>query len=274
MFDRDFDAWRFNLADGYYWVSRWVIRIWNAVRGTAQRIDDIWLLGDYLAAPFWAIATWIERIYNVFYHFQFIYPAIVRKLQVLWDDFHSLSFDVLDIGGLLDFLQSPVNWFLTYIVSFWGHLGELLENPVSWLSGMILEFSGDLWELAQDAPSYIIRAIEDNLPTVWAWLSDPTQFLLDILYELNALIPDFLLDPLGFIEDIVSAAVPDLDSLIKDPAQWLLDAIWRLSGDLYEIVVNAPGWFLMTLISVIDEELEDIEEWLISTVDRLLNRVW
>jgi len=272
--DKDFEYFHYNFAVVFWWIERNLLKIWKFLADTARNVQGVWLIGDFLYDLLWDASVRVLRMYDAFYWLEHNLPSFVNLVRDIYEEVGEVLSTITDIGGLFDFLTQPVTWFITYIVSYWPSLGELLDNPLLWFQDRVLEFSGDLWEFATDAYTFLWNYITDEFPFLEKISLDPVGFVTDQIRLLNELAVELLSDPTKFIEESIKYSFPDLSDLLIDPVFWLTDTIRTLSADLAQIVENGREWLWTTFTDILDKELEEKQEWLTNTADRLLRLIW
>ncbi len=258
------------LHDAAWWIGRVGSQFW----WLWHDIRDIWLIGTWLAGPFYEVYV---RCYEVADKLD---NADQRIESLSWDDFIDnfegwamkfLGADAVDFyyfgNDLFRFslhkiglshekaIVASVNfpgWVLWKVKDEWGFLGDIAIDPAGWIKAKIVaEFPG-LAYLFEDPVRWVYYMLGSSWADTIHWKYHLLGYLIYCSGESmqNSIIWD--MNPKLWIRTKVLERWPFLDNLLLDPVGW----IWLKWKDS------------------IDRYLDTHIDWLVRTVARVLNLIW
>lgn len=220
---------------GFLWSSGWKLELYaQDLYSLGASIQGIYLIGEYLAAPFMALADLIASAgYYLRAADDILYNASAR------------------INAILD------GWLFIDIL-YWasGHFREIRENTYNWIIGLLAAVSGYLIQVAF-YPSEFVRIFWTNL-VAWAafFLYDPHNWLRAFFSVLRYEAWQLLYDPFSLVRDKIYAISQDLYQIVNDPFGWVREKLIVLLPDGALFLFDIFRWFDIR-IRAFSQELSD-----------------
>lgn len=195
----------------------------------ADDIEDVILVGDYLAAPFEALA-------GIFSRAQSACCSASTALQ-----------------ELLDALEAGVSWeaVLGLIQEHWPELIAFIDDPVAYLTDIVQELIPELPEWLDDPVAYITEIVQELIPELPDWLDDPIGWLTATLQEHFPTLYAIHEDPDAWLRERVEALLrelfEDVEAFLENAWSWLLDryedAFENIHDRLYYLAEHTLRYF-------------------------------
>lgn len=187
---------------------------------TADGIYDVWLVGVYLAEPFYVAADYVQSISNLF----------------IWED---------GSEGVIG------NWILTLpslagvielLISYIPHFQSFMSNPIGFVQDFFAQISDDFWRFIYDTGNWFSVHFYEQVPWLGLFIFDPLGFILDQLIEIAGWIVDFLENPLYYIEYWVRLIWPNIDEILDFTYIVIVRAIAETIGWIWDFLEAPLSW--------------------------------
>jgi len=217
----------------------------------AEDISGVWLLGSWLASPFYAVGV-----------------TLSWAADKLFDADNYLSEISVWVNGIV---SGTTFTDLLYYVS--GHFAMIRFNAKGWVLGQL----GSLhWEIAYFAVNPLdyfkwkLGTLIWNFPVL---ITDPWGWFRSLVWLRYPALYPFLVNPYNAAIMFLYNNFYTLWQVFAYPSTWLVNLIQANLPDLYQLLVN-PRWWLMLKISslfpVAYQFLQDPDGWIKERVRQLL----
>lgn len=182
----------------------------NRLNRLANDIDDVFLIGDHLASPFYWIAYYLYRaddycmdaddwLRNLWGKVEGIYSGSVFRALLFWvsGNYYQLAYNAVQwlrgqlglIGPEWFWLMYDPRWFVRLMIiriSYW--LDKIITNPGWSITELLRQYVSWMGSFLNNPTTFVIGLLMVYLPDIWTLLTNPFQF---ILTRINLMIYDF-----------------------------------------------------------------------------------
>lgn len=192
---------------------------------TYQKIREVWLIGPYLAWPFYFVSQWFFDARDYSWQAE----VLVRYLK-RW------------IDGL-----SSGNTFSQLLYRIAAPLWEVVYDPRGWLIKRIRDVGGSLYALYANANTWVTIKVETNFPFLKGIRDNPRQWLVDLL---NARFPGII------------SIFQDFDGWLKSRVEWFYPFIYRLRIDPIGYIIGLINSRYPAFVRFLDNPEHEIYRYL------------
>lgn len=218
---------------------------------TYQSIKEIWLIGLYLAWPFY-----------------FVSQAFFAARDLSWDADQLIK----TIQGWVDGLITG-DTFRQLYYNLGYHFWQLLNNPVGWLVERFYETSYDLFSIYINARAWLEAKVILSFPFIadirinpYGWirnllqitygyaadfLNDPDGFLRSRLQWIYPFIASLSITPVGYITSLIISRYPFFGQFFDDMPGEIARALGNRYPDLLLLFSNPRFWFEEKLLELL-----------------------
>lgn len=218
----------------------------------AIAIDQVWLLGDYLAYPFYATAERFAILEAEFYN-----------LSGDWYGFYTWLIGKLDIGGvlasleeyaedLISFIRDPDYYFRNLIYTKFPALKGLFEDPIAYVLEVIIQYTGFDYD----------------------FIFHPVQWIEDIVNRVTGSIQDFISNPHAFIVDRLSEIMPTFYDLITDARRWVVDRVVEEFPYIYDLLSDPQSFIEDRIMDILENVKDRYEGRILKLVENILQAIF
>lgn len=231
----------------------WKFSEWGTVcYNLSKSVTGVPIIGEYLKWPFYYM---YEKCYWVAHY---LFKADQRIESLGWDEF----------------IWSPGAWLLVRLGADIGSATHYRYRPWAWI----------IWKFRKE--HLILDALLDR---DFYWIGNYVLDRWPILREIT-------LDPRGWVWDRVKERWWWVDELIYHPGRWFLVTqgadvgraeyyqyqpwrwfIWKFRKEhlpIDALLDRDTRWLWNWITEAIDRYIDDHLDWVVSTVSRLLNKIW
>ena len=238
---------------------------------TYHDIKEVWLIGPYLAWPFYFIG------YTFFG---------ARDLSWEADGF------VKDIKKWVDGIVSG-NTFAELFYNLAYHTWQLIRDPRGWTIDRLREVSNDLYSLYTNAKAWIEVKVIDSFPFMsqmrydmrgWAIgliattfgsgldiLLNPRSYVIDRISEKYPFLSSLLYSPASYIIGLVNSRYPSLIRFLDNPEHETFRYLTNLYPDLFLLYINPRQWFEDKLLDVFGLQVDPMLGFTLSVLKGILD---
>jgi len=234
------------------WLVGWNIDgISRRFKNLAEDISGVWLLGSWLASPFYAVGV-----------------TLSWAADKLFDADNYLSEISVWVNGLVG---GSTFTDLLYYVS--GHFAMIRFNAKGWVLGQLNSLHWEIAYFAVNPLDYFkwkIGTLIWNFPVLianpWGWFKSLAWVFFPTLYP-------FLVNPYSAARNFLYNNFYPLWQVLFYPSTWLRNLIWANFPDLYQLLTNPALWLtfkIAGLFPVAYPILSDPEKWLKEQIRQML----
>lgn len=196
-----------------------IASFWDSL---ADQVQDVWVIGENLAAPF----RWVA---GLFYWLQDRAYALQDNWVDVWywiDLWADNAFDLSDLGrkagDLLTWLTDRVRMVRDIVRYWYPDLDDFMQDPRGKVIEYVQDLIGDALRVLDTIRERIRDELNDLIPYAATFFSSPSLWIVDRLIDYRYEIRDLLDDPRSWIMDKLNEIHPDLDDLVKNPAAFIV----------------------------------------------------
>lgn len=240
-------------------------------KGIFNDIRDVWLLGTWLAWPFFFMYTYFmsagdfciqadDKLVDVI-----TWVKGITEGSTFW---HLLSNVTYDIGFILrdpvgwllwrldtisyiyrQLRDDPYGWFRDKLLAVFPIFYDIIYNTYWWFRDRIRDLSGDLVWLLDDSWGFIYHKVIGVFGWAWSLQFRASDSIIDWITERVWWFRSFLNQPRQTIIDFIRQQSWDIDELITDPRKWVNQRVFELLGIDYYSYENVITQITKKLIS-------------------------
>lgn len=222
---------------------------------TYQDIKDVWLLGDYLAWPFYFISTWCLEIRDIAWEgnktlgkfYLWVDQLISGTLFMDILDFLSYNYQWIRVDPLgfirenlkllsVDFsmfIASANSWFIDKLRQHFPELFHLASNVIGWLRDRIQALFPQVFPFLLSPLGTLYTWVVDQFPVIRALTYNPIGYIIARIIDYRPFLADFFNSPLMFIIEQIKSYNSDLTPLLINPKEFILSEISNWFGFKY-----------------------------------------
>lgn len=213
-----------------------------------KEIDNVYIIGDWLASPFKFIGEWLLYGESKAKEANNYIKDLLEWIYTIID---GLGFnDLIDWSSLwFKWLRSDRRLFLQQLLSYYLIDGLLfLSSPQEWVKRRILQLAFWFVDFISNPTNFIYLRLLQRV----FWLSDffnnPLAKILLWLYSFNVDLRELLRNPFGFIINKMFFTYIFLRRFFNNPRQFIIDEIGFYSVFLYRLIFDRER-FIFELIA-------------------------
>lgn len=245
----------------------WFVK--DSIRGRANAIRDVWLIGVHFASFLDYLADRVEDVANLC----FDTDTIIRNVMA-WVTGISEGYTFQDILDSLswvyyDIRHHPVDWVRDRFTDISGSLALLVWNPWAWLWDRFAELRGWFPGFLDNPIQWVVDRVYEHTWWFWAFLNDPSNAVITFISWWYWWILDFLNNPRQFVIDRVKEHVWWFGELLDNPVSWVLDRLYNIHWDLGDFSENPYAWFRQRILDELGLDEWDLDTpglWIINAV--------
>jgi len=235
-----------------WWLGYWLKVAAKEFYALYDAIEDIWLIGDYLAWPFYLIYYWLDFAGGR------AQEADDRFLEI-WRDLYDLL--TLETFDDLLYRLSYHFWWIVHFATIWvknrlyeisGHFRAIVDDAKSWVRGRLYEISGHLWWIV-------------NYPTTWVRAR---------LYEISTHFRRIVEDPLDWIRDFLYTISGHFWWIVNYPSSWIRARIIERWPGLRDLFDDPRRWLWLLFVAAFDWFWREYSDWLLQKLEDLISYMW
>jgi len=257
-----------------WWLGYWLKVAAEEFYALYDAIEDIWLIGDYLAWPFLLLYYWFDYAGG---RAQEADEAVLEIWRDLWDLLTTETFDDLLYGLSYHFwwivnyaddwvetrlesisdhfwwiINYATSWVRTRLYEVSGHFRDIVEDAVGWVRSRLYEISDHFWWIVNYATDWVRDRLYDISGHFWWIVNYATDWVRDRLYEISGHFWWIVNYATDWVKDRILEGWPHLHDLFYDPKKFLWD-----------LFVAAFEWFW-----------QEYDDWLLEKLENLISRMW
>lgn len=198
----------------------------------ADDIQDVWLIGVYLSAPF----RWLG---NSFY----------TARDLVWNAETTVRWIVQWVQGLL---SGTVLIELWTSITWW--FDQLYHNPDQFVHDALHRISYELYDIIVDARMWVRNKVLDVFPYLDDIQFSPSTWIRNLLTVTYGYAVNFLESPVSFVIDTVTFNFPELSEFIRSPTAYIEGKLAYKYPFLYNFF-NAP---IVTIVDWLTQQYPDL----------------
>jgi len=235
-----------------WWLGYWLKIVGGEFYALYDAIKDIWLIGDYLAWPFYLIHLWLDWAGGR------AQEADDRFLEIwrdLWDLLTGVTFDDLLYALSWNFwhiVHRARDWIKDKLIEISWNFHGIIYYATDWVRGKLFEISGHFREITYYATSWVRSRLYEISGHFWWIVNRATDWVKARLYEISWHLRAVVEWPVSWVKDRILEGWPHLYNLFYDPRRFL-----------WELFVAAFEWFW-----------QEYDDWLLEKLENLISRMW
>jgi hypothetical protein len=218
-------------------------RIRSQFYDTYTDIKDVYLLGKYLAWPFYFISEAFEQARDLAWQADDLLVWINTWVKGIVDG--NVIKDIIDMlsSNYRDIRNNPLEWVYYKIRDLSYELIRIVQDARQWFSNKLLQsypifnaliFAPIVWVKArvEEAFPAVVAFLASPAWSVWLWVNEQFPFMIallsypgsQVIVWINGQYPHFLpflQNPIGYVKNWVYDAFPDMYGFLNDPLWWL-----------------------------------------------------
>lgn len=218
-------------------ASRFVL-IASKFYALAAKIQNIYLIGQYLSTPFLNIGVFFSNaaldVLDISNQWNAFYSELQTQLQNIGTDNPLIEY----AQKLISFITNPKPVILKAIRALYPKIDAIHDDTYNFfkpiISQIITEITGGLQNIAETINGILSVVIPDfntlkNNPVLW---------VINRLKAYSGNLANFIIDPDGWIRDRLKLLFPDIAAFLLNPVNYILDKVvdgFELKLDKYMI---------------------------------------
>lgn len=241
---------------------------------TGESIDDVWLLGDWLAMPFYAVGWFFDTAEFVINAFRDLLVRIIEELFEIqdavaeWFDWTALieQFNLLIANAAL--------WIESIVTGWWPGLLYLFSWPLRFITETLIDELPQLDDLFNWPGVWLRLRIREHFPWIEGLLDDPLGWLWDWLVGAWEHLGELFESPLTWLDSWLDYLIPDWRAFSLDPSRWLDDLLAGLWPEWSDFKIDPIGWIVEQLLSLLEMQYERLHERIYGLAEHVLRFMW
>jgi len=240
-------------AHGPLWsLGYWLKEAASEFYDLYDAIKDIWLIGDYLAWPFYLIYYWLD------YAGGRAQEADARLLEIwgdLWALLTGVTFDDLLYALSWNFwhiVNRARDWIKDKLIEISWNFHGIIYYATDWVRGKLFEISGHFREITYYAVSWVRSR----------------------LYEISGHFKRIVEDPLGWIRDFLYTISGHFWWIVNYPSIWIRMRIIARWPGLRELFDDPRRWLWLLFVAAFDWFWREYSDWLLQKLEDLISYMW
>lgn len=208
----------------------------------AHDIENVWILGPYLAIPFGIISI------AFMYAQQEVWEAdLVIGLALSWLDSLLDGWLIIDlIGGLWsefsELRQNPIIWVLNKIITLWSEFNQIRQNPLIWLRYKLTNLIPEIWYLFNNTRQWFLGVLQNYWPNIYSLFINPGNTVRNWIYGFWPSMRSFISNPAYYVFTVLTQRYPVFQRLILNTQTTIINHIFGRYPDLVFLFTNPIGW--------------------------------
>lgn len=230
-------------ATPLWWLGYRLIQAGEYFDSLYHSLQNIYLLGDYLATPFYYIGWYVKEAGKLAQDFDNIYLNTKK-----WVDY------IIEVNGLRTLIQgvwgefdairrSPKDWLISKIVLLSTDMPYLWLLPGYWVSKYLRQQFPWISQFLDNARNYIVNQIRSYLWWLPYFFDNPQAFIIEFAKQGNVVIAQFLTNPQGHVASLLVKQYPWLGQFFSNPNSFILNGLRAASPIITALLVN-PSLFI------------------------------
>lgn len=166
-----------------------------------EKLDGVWLLGQWLRWPFWWLYYYFNNVGDNFY----VADNLVRALKQ-W------------IDGITD--GTVIERFIDWLSSQYR---SIRLDPIGWVRRKFSDISHETWQILNVPTTWVFDRIKSWIPWFDDFRHNPGQFVVDKLLYRYPWLNNFFTNALAWIVENVYAGIGFIRQLRDSPQNTILD---------------------------------------------------
>lgn len=238
-----------------------------------EDIRDIWLLGKWLAAPFYYLnwyftiardktwqadtelvkaLTWIRGLIEG--------TTIADVLENIWFEFTYLRRD-------------PVGWVSAKIDQVSDELRYVRLDPFGWIrTRLYMAFSGS-YNLFNNSAWWIYVKLNERYPDIGSFIRDSWGYIRSRVLGLFFWARELDVNPGKAITDWLTYRTGWFRSFVNDPWQFIIDRLKEYSYDLNLFLTDSRQWLKQKMASILGISVSDMDNFVVALIKTMFNYV-
>jgi hypothetical protein len=233
----------------YIWyVGEYLRQLKNRVRELANAIDDIFIIGDHLAAPFYDWAWYIGVASDFLFQADDFIRSLKGWLDGLYDGWNFVNLINWASWHFNEIRTNAVNWVKYRLgeANYW--LNWLVWNPQAFLDFYIKRISYWVTRIIENPQAAINDIFRGFKWWIGYFLDNPRDWIVSQLQGIMPTLLNFLYQPINYILDILRQRIIDFDLLLSSPQNWVIRQLIKQVPELISFWSN-PIEYLKTRIA-------------------------
>lgn len=208
-----------------------------------QDIYDVWMIGQYLAWPFWYIAFHIGQGVSLLRQGD---VWIVTNRSWLEGLFFGSSFRQLldDVSSTLRWVRiDPLGWLIAQINILSGDLRRIINNPIGWIRDRVLQIFPALNDLQYNPVYWLRNQIQVAFSAAFVFLLSPRNTLRTWITQISPFMDGLVTGGFSYILNRFLSRASWFTSFLSNPIYHTRQWITSINPDLAILMNNPKEWF-------------------------------
>jgi len=257
-----------------WWLGYWLKIAAGEFYALYDAIEDIWLIGDYLAWPFYLIHLWLDWAGGR------AQEADDRFLEIwrdLWDLLTGVTFDDLLYALSYHFwwiVHYAVDWVKYRLYDISGHFWGIIHQANTWVRTRLYEISDHFWWIINAATAWVRSRLYEISGHFWWIVNYATTWVRDRLYEVSGHFRRIVEDPVGWIRDFLYTISGHFWWIVNYPSSWIRARIIERWPGLRELFDDPRRWLWLLFVAAFDWFWREYSDWLLQKLEDLISYMW
>ena len=250
----------------------------NKFNDLGNDIDNVFIIGDWLASPFKYIGSWLK-----------FGEGKAREANRFLKDALEWSYTIVDGYGFIDLLKWSSVWFKWLLYDrrlflntlLTGYLIEgylFLSNPRQWVINRIINYASWFIMFLNDPSTFVIGKIVLRFSWFILWLNNPIIRTIEWLKSYNFRLGDFFINPVSFIINVIFVQWFWFRDFVLNPTLFIINRLKTYSPFLYSLIFDKERFIYELVrrvlglpVSFIANPIGTILDYLFLKIDNVLD---
>lgn len=227
----------------YLWYAGEMLRqLKDNIRQIASHIDGVFIIGDYLAAPFYDWAYFIGIASEYFFRSDDYIRSLKGWLDGLYDGWNFLNLINWASWHYREIRVNAVNWVKSRFAEagYWHYW--LAFSPQNFLNHFIIHVAYWLTEFIRNPEFTIQRLFRGFRFWIGQFLDDPLNWIISTIGRIMPTFHNFIVNPVNYILNLLRQRIVDFDLLITSPQNWVVRQLIKQIPEFMSFWQNPSHW--------------------------------
>ena len=251
----------------------WLGSFANNLNDLGNRIEDVFIIGTWLASPFKTMAWILHIAENQVYRADDFLINVWTWVNGLIEGQTFLDLLYWASGHFWAIRHQPVTWVKAQLgqIGYW--FGWLMFDPKSFISHFLRElvwFGGLLIDNPTGFVSHFIRSI------VWhvgLFLDNPVSFINHFIRSISWHIGLLIDNPQAFVRHFLIALQPLLDWFIFNPRDFIIQQVKLYNPELAQFIDNPMNWLRHKLLWLLKFDWSFFDDPIVYLFRKMIERI-
>jgi len=235
-----------------WWLGYWLKEAASEFYDLYDAIKDVWLLGDYLAWPFYLLYFWLDYAGG--------------RAQEADDRFLEIWRDLWDLLTLETFDD------LLYTLS--SHFWWIVHFATDWVKDRLYDISDHFWGIINQADTWVRARLYDISDHFWGIINAATTWVRDRLYEVSGHFKDIVEDAVGWVGSQLYDVSGHFWWIVNFPSSWIRARIIDKWPGLRELFDDPTRWLWLLFMAAVDWFWREHSDWCLQKLEDLISYMW